>query len=128
MSKTYTMTIQFNESSTLAAAVFEPQPGKSGDILQFQAGDTINVKYAQTGNTCAPKVTSSILIAGPKQARIPESPFDADAKQIDLVQQPSLTIDNTNGVWGFSVSFAVQEQDATSFYYLPDPELQVGST
>lgn len=129
MPKQYTMTIQFGQSSEIAEAAFEPTPKKkSGDILQFDAGDTIKVKYAQSDNPGAPKVISSILLAGPKQSELPQSPFDADSSPIDLVANPKLTIDSTVGIWGFSVAFTVEYKNSTSFYYLPDPELEVGST
>lgn len=128
MPKQYTMTIQFNDSSEIAEAHFEPAPKKKGDIFQFDAGDSIKVKYAQSGSSGSPKVTSSILLAGPKQAEIPQSPFDASSTPIDLVANPKVTIDSTNGYWGFSVAFTVANPGSTSFYYLPDPELQVGST
>lgn len=128
MPKQYTMTIQFDQSSEIAEAVFEPTPKKSGDILLLDAGDTIKVKYEQSGSSGKPNVTSSILLAGPKKSKLPKSPFDSDTNPIDLVANPKLTIDSTNGLWGFTVSFTVEDQDTTSFYYLPDPELQVGST
>jgi hypothetical protein len=122
------MTITFNDSSEIAEAQFEPNPKKKGDILQFDAGDSIKVKYARSGNPGSPKVISSILLAGPMQSELAQSPFDSDSSPIDLVAKPDLTIDSTVGIWGFSVAFTVQNQNSTSFYYLPDPEMEVGST
>jgi hypothetical protein len=37
-------------------------------------------------------------------------------------------VGNADGLWCFSIAFTARNADATtSFYYLPDPEVQVGS-
>ena len=57
-------------------------------------------------------------------------PSSSSATDIDVLKHAKLTVaDNVSGTWGFTVSFTVQNKDGTSdFFYVPDPELQVGST
>lgn len=123
----YTMTIVYGSDDTnIASAEFKPKPPQSGTVLQFQPGDTIAVNYR--GPAPGADISSSILIAGPKKKGLPQSPFDDDGNPVDLLKFPLLTIDRKSGRWGFSVSFAVDSGGNTRFYFLPDPELQVGST
>lgn len=119
----YTMTIHFHAGTPIATASFVPQPAEPGDIYQFGDGDTIDVRYAGKLN-----VVDSILLAGPKLSNQPRTPFAGDTHTIDLLEHPQLKIVDPSGEWGFTVTMAIKDGSSTNFYFLPDPELQVGST
>jgi len=72
-------------------------------------------------------VVQSVLLSGGQSDKTKGAPFEEGAL-IDLSKTKKLKVGNLTGLWGFSIAFTVGHVDGTtSFYFVPDPELQVGS-
>jgi len=68
-----------------------------------------------------------VLITGNEQQSESGSPFGT-GKMVSLKNNDKLHVGGQKGTWGFSISFSVTHTDGTTgFYFVPDPELQVGS-
>ena len=103
-------------------ASWAPRP-QGTDRIQASMNDTISFKFEGPD-----PLTDAVMMTGPRMKEAERSPF-AGGNQINIEPGARYTIDKENGLWGFSVAFTTINADGISnFYFLPDPELEVGST
>lgn len=122
MPQTHNLAITYVEGQTLATWSLDDKPFQDGDEFRAQPGDKVAFQFDGPGD-----ITECVLISGQLQSGCGRSPF-VEGNRINLKTHSTLTIGQQQGLWGFTVSFSAQTADGTtSFYYLPDPELQVGS-
>ena len=95
---------------------------EQSDRILASKGDTLSFSFDGPD-----QLNYAVLLVGPRSKQAARSPFD-DGNQINIEPEAEYTIDQANGLWGFSVSFSTVDKNGISqFYFLPDPELQVGS-
>ena len=103
-------------------ASWEPRP-EGSDRIQAMKDDTISFKFMGPAT-----LTDAVMMTGPRRKQAERSPF-AGGNQINIEPGAKYTIDQQSGLWGFSLTFTTIDADGISnFYFLPDPELEVGST
>ena len=103
-------------------ASWAPRP-QGTDTIQASKNDTIRFTFVGPDT-----LTDAVMLTGPRKKEAERSPFDG-GNQINIEPDAKYTIDKENGLWGFSVAFTTINADGISnFYFLPDPELEVGST
>jgi len=118
----YNIAIQFNPGNPMATWSID---GKIEALIKAQPDDTLTFDFRLPDS---PSVTlsSAMLFAGPRKPESLPSPFNHS--QIPLVQGSKVKVTN-DGLWGFSIAFTtISQEGISSFYFLPDPELEVGST
>lgn len=118
---TYALTVQYAQGQVLAkwnlVGNRDPVP------IQAQPGDKIAFTFSGPGD-----IVECVLISGQVHSGSASSPF-TEGNRINLKAHSTLTVGTGLGLWGFAVAFSARNSDGTtSFYFLPDPELQVGST
>jgi hypothetical protein len=102
-------------------ATWAPRPDGSNRIVA-QKGDTISFTFEGPGS-----VTDAVMMTGPRKKNADPSPFGGHT-QINIKPDTEYKIGMTAGLWGFAITFATIGTDETvNFYFLPDPELEVGS-
>lgn len=122
MASDYNITIQFNPGNPMATWSID---GKIEALIAAQVGDTLSFDF-RLPDTPSMELTSAMLFAGPRKPSTDVSPFNQS--QIPLVQGSKVKVAH-EGLWGFSIAFTTATKDGvSSFYFLPDPELDVGST
>jgi hypothetical protein len=121
MSQAHQLSISVTPGQTLASWAFDGVADL--ELCQVNQGDTIEFSF--DGN---PTIAECVLISGQLGKGSSRSPFNKPSP-INLEAKQKLTVGKTDGLWGFMVAFSITNADGTtSFYCLPDPELQVGST
>lgn len=95
--------------------------GETPEKIKAKRGDAVSFTIDAPGT-----VVQATLLSGPRQAGTEGPLFGGNP--IDLMKKQSLKLGNSDGLWGFSISIEAQQDGISSFYYLPDPELEVGST
>jgi hypothetical protein len=123
MPQTRQLTITYVEGQTLATWKLDGVPQDDGDSFSAQPGDKIAFQFEGPGD-----IAECVLISGQMVDTCrSKSPF-TEGNRINLKAHSTLTVASEYGVWGFTVSFSVHNSDGTSsFYFLPDPEMEVGS-
>jgi hypothetical protein len=122
MPQTHNLTITYVLGQILATWSLDGVPHKDGDKFQAQPGDKVAFEYDGPGD-----IAECVLISGQMQSGCGASPF-VEGNRINLKAHSTLTVSQQQGVWGFTVSISAHNGDGTTaFYYLPDPEMQVGS-
>lgn len=102
-------------------ATWAPRP-KGSNQIPAEKGDTISFTF-----TGPDTVTDAVMLTGPRKENANRSPFGGGT-QINIVPDSEYKIDKAKGLWGFAIAFTTTGADGTvSFYFLPDPELEVGS-
>ncbi len=117
----YTITIQYNPGNPMATWSID---GKIEAAIAAQVGDTLTFDF-EMPETPSVKLASAMLFAGPRKPSASISPFHRS--QMPIVQGSKLKVEH-DGDWGFSIAFTTTTDGVSSFYFLPDPELEVGST
>ena len=122
MASNYNISIQYNPNNPMATWSID---GKTTDLITAQVGDTLSFNF-EMPETPSTTLSSATLFTGPRKPSADKSPFDKN--QIPIEQGSKLQVAH-NGYWGFSIAFTTTTADGvSSFYFLPDPELEVGST
>lgn len=112
------ISIIYKEGNSQANLSFNQE----SDRILASKGDTLSFSFDGPD-----QLNDAVLLVGPRRKQAARSPFDG-GNQINIEPEAKYTIDQANGLWGFSVSFSTVNKDGISqFYFLPDPELQVGS-
>lgn len=121
---THQLTVTFTQDQTLATWSLDGSPDK--DRFAVLPGDKVSVDFDGPNDE---NITECVLISGQLQSHCRNnSPFTA-GNRINLKSHPTITVGQEMGLWGFTISFSVYNGDGTSsFYFLPDPEMQVGTT
>lgn len=122
MATEYDISIQFNPNNPMATWSID---GKSEALITAKVGDTLSFNFVMPTRPSV-ELQNATLFAGPRHPSTRSSPFGS--AQIQIAQGSKLTVQNP-GLWGFAIAFSTVAKDGvSSFYYLPDPELEVGST
>ncbi|MCC2957412.1 hypothetical protein LK542_17485 [Massilia sp. IC2-477] len=122
MASNYNITIQFNPGNPMATWSIDD---KIEALINAQVGDTLTFGF-RIPDSPAVELSSAMLFAGPRKPAEAISPFNQT--QIPLVQGSKVKVQN-EGFYGFSIAFSTTDkQGVSNFYFLPDPELDVGST
>lgn len=123
MPQTHQLTVSYVQGQTLATWSLDGVQREDGDVFQAQPGDKVAFTFDGPGD-----VAECVLISGRMQNSCHgNSPF-LEGNRVNLRTHSTLTVATNLGLWGFSVSFSAHNGDGTTaFYYLPDPELQVGT-
>lgn len=122
MANNYNITIQCNAGKPLASWSLN---GKTPALIDAQVGDTLTFDFRLPDSPPA-TLSSATLFSGPRKPEEGSSPFQQ--KQIQLAQGAQVKIQN-KGFYGFAIAFTTTDQDGVNnFFFLPDPELEVGST
>jgi hypothetical protein len=121
MATDHQINIKFNSGKPLATWSIG---GKSESMINAQQGDTLTFNF-DSPDLIEMKLSDAVLFAGPRKHSSHGSPFHKS--QIQLEDGSKVKVEN-DGVWGFSIAFTTTQDGVNSFYFLPDPELEVGST
>lgn len=103
--------------------------GKRAEILTAHPGEAIAISFKDFPQLAGAKVSQAMMLVNTQGRCSHASPFP-QSSPIDLLKNPQLAIrPDANGTWGFSIAFVITNPNGTAgFYYVPDPELAVGST
>ena len=121
--QTYQLLITYVEGQTLATWSLDGVQRDDGDQFQVQPGDKIAFQFDGPGD-----IAECVLISGQMSSKSHGSSPFTEGNRINLRANSTVNVGQQQGLWGFTVSFSAYNGDGTSsFYYLPDPELQVGT-
>jgi hypothetical protein len=116
MPNTYTLTISYTLGDEHARWSYDRV--NTEECCEADTGDFVDVIFDGPGD-----VSQAVMLCGQMGSEKISSPF-TQGNQIDLGRTPTLQVGQNVGRWGFSVAFSARNADgATSFYYVPDPEL-----
>jgi hypothetical protein len=122
MSQTHQLTVTYVEGETIATWTLDGTQMQDGDAFLVEPGDKVAFQFDGPGD-----LAECVLISGQMQSGCGASPF-VEGNRINLKAHSTLTVSPQLGLWGFTVSFSAHTGDGTTaFYYLPDPEMEVGS-
>lgn len=120
MPHTHELKVSYVQGRELASWDFDSHGTQK--CCDVQPGDKIHVSFDGPGD-----IGECVLLCGQMQDGLPSSAF-TEGSRIDLKKSSTLTVAQQMGRWGFSIAFTARNADATtSFYYVPDPEVDVGS-
>jgi hypothetical protein len=123
MSTTHQLTVTFVAGQMLATWSLDGTQRRDGDSFQAQPGDKVAFQFDGPGD-----IAECVLISGQMQSSCHGSSPFTEGNRINLKANSTVNVGKNLGTWGFTVSFSARNGDGTSsFYYLPDPELQVDS-
>jgi len=122
MPQTHQLTVTYVQGQVLAIWSLDGTQQQDGDVFRAEPGDKVAFQFDGPGD-----IAECVLISGQMQSGCGSSPF-TEGNRINLKAHSTLTVSPQIGVWGFTVSFSAHDEDGTTaFYYLPDPEMEVGS-
>lgn len=119
MASNYQITVNFIPDQPLATWSLD---GKTDFTIQAKKGDSLTFTF--TGPDAAETMTDGVVFSGPRKHSSQSSPFKKT--QLPIRNGDSVTVEN-DGLWGFSIAFTTTKDTLNGFYFLPDPELEVGS-
>lgn len=123
MLQTHQITVTYVQGQTLATWSLDGVPCQDGDSFQAQPGDKVTFQFEGPGD-----IAECVMISGQMQNGCAGSSPFTEGNRINLKANSTLHIGKGQGAWGFTVSFSAHNGDGTTaFYYLPDPEVFVGS-
>ena len=115
--------VTYGEGATLARWSLDGVAHQDGDEFKVLPGDKVAFQFEGPGD-----IAECVLISGQMESRCHGSSPFTEGNRINLKANSTLNVGQQLGVWGFTVSFSTHNGDGTtSFYYLPDPEMQVGT-
>ena len=123
MSQTHQLTVTYVAGATLATWSLDGVLREGGDIFFAEPGDKVAFLFDGPGD-----LAECVLISGQMESHgHGSSPF-TEGNRVNLKANSTLTVGKAQGTWGFTISFSAHAGDGTTaFYYLPDPEMEVGS-
>jgi hypothetical protein len=123
MSHTYQLSVTYTQGQTLATWSLNGTQCEDDDSFDVLPGDKIAFQFKGPGD-----IAECVLISGQMQSRCHGSSPFTEGNRINLKANSTVNVGKAEGKWGFTVSFSTYNGDGTSaFYYLPDPEVVVGS-
>ena len=123
MTQTYQLTVSFTQGQTLATWSLDGTQREDGDYFDVLPGDKVTFQFDGPGD-----VAECVLNSGQMQSHCHGSSPFTEGNRINLKANSTVTVGKYAGKWGFTVSFSAYNGDGTTaFYYLPDPEVVVGS-
>jgi hypothetical protein len=121
MPTTYQLTVTYTEGQEVVTDWDFDSKGKPSSC-DVQQGDKIAFRFDGSGD-----LGECVLLSGAMKNGQGSSPFK-EGNRVNLKGNSTLTVGDADGLWGFSIAFTARNADETSsFYYLPDPEIKVGS-
>lgn len=121
--QTHQLLVTYVEGQTLATWSLNGVPQDDGDTFNAQPGDKVAFQFAGPGD-----IAECVLISGQMNSRCHGSSPFTEGNRVNLKAHSTLNVGQQTGRWGFTISFSTHNGDGTSsFYYLPDPEMDVGS-
>lgn len=97
------------------------------DTCKVYTGDNMAFSFQPEADDSGGALVQSMLLSGAQSDKTKGAPFE-EGGLIDLSKTQTLKVGAATGLWGFSIAFTIAHGDSsTSFYFVPDPELQVGS-
>jgi hypothetical protein len=123
MSQTYQLTISYVAGQTIATWSLDGLLRANDDTFFVEPGDKVAFVFDGPDD-----LAECVLISGQMESRCHGSSPFTEGNRVNLKANSTLTVGKAPGTWGFTVSFSTRAGDGTSaFYYLPDPEMEVGS-
>jgi hypothetical protein len=123
MPQTYQLTVTYVQGQTLASWSLDGVPHQDGDVIQVVPGDKIAFQFSGPGD-----IAECVLITGQMKSTCHSSSPFTEGNRINLKANSTVTVGKALGTWAFTISFSAYNGDGTtSFFYLPDPEMEVGS-
>jgi hypothetical protein len=123
MPQTHQLTVSYVQGQTIATWSLDGVPFQEGDVFEVQPGDKVAFQFDGPGD-----IAECVLISGQMESSCHRSSPFVEGNRINLKAHSTLTAAQDYGLWGFTVSFSAHAGDGTTaFYYLPDPEMQVGT-
>jgi hypothetical protein len=123
MPQTHQLAVTYIQGQTMATWSIDGVACQDGDSFQAQPGDKVAFQFEGPGD-----IAECVLISGQMQSSCHGSSPFTEGNRINLKANSTLNVGKGDGAWGFTVSFSVHNGDGTTaFYYLPDPEVFVGS-
>ncbi|RFP17534.1 hypothetical protein D0T25_12270 [Duganella sp. BJB488] len=99
---------------------------KKPEQIKVKPGEKIHFKFFQ-GLAVGDRLYQAVLLSGNETGAEDASPFGRPFPLV-LESDNLLTVGKKHGTWGFCIVFSINEEvDKTRFFFVPDPELQVGS-
>ena len=118
--KDYHLTIKTIKDEPLATCYLDGEPVS---MIQAQKNDTLTFQFDAPAGTSM-TLSDAMVFAGPRKHSQHSSPIQKN--QFPVKNGESVKIDN-DGSWGFAIAFTMTQDSLSSFFFLPDPELEVGS-
>lgn len=126
MTTQYTIDVICTPGQPLATWNLKGKP--HNDLLRVDMGDTLLFQIRDPSGALLNDMTECMLMSGPMKGQSKRTPFTVDTPHSLTNAAGKVTIGHLKGHWGFSIAIVNTQKDSTSaFYFLPDPELQVGS-
>lgn len=123
MPQTYQLTVTYVQGQTLATWSLDGVQHEDGDVIQVTPGDKITFQFSGPGD-----IAECVLITGQMQSTCHSSSPFTEGNRINLKANSTVTVGKALGTWAFTISFSAHNGDGTTaFFYLPDPEMEVGS-
>jgi hypothetical protein len=123
MPQTYQLTVTYVQNQTLATWSLNGVQHQDGDVIELEPNDKIVFQFEGPGD-----IAECVLISGQMQSTCHGSSPFTEGNRINLKANNSVSVGKYLGAWGFTISFSAHNGDGTTaFYYLPDPEVEVGS-
>lgn len=123
MPQSYRLTVTYTQGQTLATWSLDDVQHQDGDIIKVLPNDKIVFQFDGPGD-----IAECVLISGQMQSTCHGSSPFTEGNRINLKANNTVTVGKYQGTWGFTISFSAHNGDGTTaFYYLPDPETEVGS-
>jgi len=119
---THQLLVTYVEGQPFATWSLDGVPQKDGAKFNAEPGDKVAFQFDGPGD-----IAECVLISGQMNGRgHGSSPF-TEGNRVNLKAHSTLNVGQQTGLWGFTISFSTHNGDGTSsFYYLPDPEMDVG--
>ena len=123
MPKTHQLTVTFIQDQIFATWSLDDVQHQDGDKFEVYPNDKIVFQFVGPGD-----IAECVLISGQMQSTCHGSSPFTEGNRINLKANNAVTVGKYQGTWGFTVSLSAHNGDGTTaFYYLPDPEMVVGS-
>jgi hypothetical protein len=122
MPQTLQITVTYVEGQTLATWTLQGGT-RQDDSFSAQPGDKVSFLFNGPGD-----MAECVLISGQMESGSHGSSPFTEGNRINLKANSTVNIGQVEGKWAFTISFSAHNGDGTTaFYYLPDPEIVIGS-
>lgn len=121
--QTHQLLVTYVQGQALATWSLDGVPQEDGDVFKVQQGDKVAFQFEGPGD-----IAECVLITGQMNSRAHGSSPFTEGNRVNLKAHSTLNVGQQTGQWGFTISFSARNSDgSSSFYYLQDPEMDVGS-
>lgn len=121
--QTHQLLITYVKDNPTATWSLDGVPQQDGDKFKVQQGDKVTFQFNGPDD-----IAECVLISGQMESKCHGSSPFTEGNRINLKAHNTVNVGQQQGLWGFTVSFSTRNGEGTSsFYYLPDPEMEVGT-